>query len=204
MQPRELVVDTPLVHGDVCEGGIRTHELGHQLLEGVRVARELRAGNAERIQHQRDVRRGERERGLQHGAPLLEPVAVDGLEPLHVHQVVADLDRGVALLGQEIQLVALLHHLGLALAEKALGGAEALAERAPLPAGDDAGDAVAQDFPSARSRAKYSSALRVFVSCSPERSTPCSTRKARVSAATWKASFVAARVDSSRMRDPSG
>ena len=44
----------------------------------------------------------------------------------------------------------------------------------------------------ARSRAKYSSALRVFVSCSPERSTPCSVRNARVWAATSNASVVVA------------
>ena len=52
--------------------------------------------------------------------------------------------------------------------------------------------------------AKYSSALRVFVCCSPERSTPRSVRYARASAAAWNASFVSQRVDSSRMREPSG
>ena len=198
---------TPLVHGNRGESRVRLDHLGDQLLERVRLSRELRYRDTERAEHGLHVGSAEREEALEHGTPLLEPVAVDGLEPLHVHQAVADLHGGVALLREHIELVALLHALGLAQVEKALGGAEALAEGAPLPARDDSGDPVrsaAQDFSFARSRAKYSSALRVFVSCSPERSTPRSTRKARVSAATWNASFVSARVDSSRMREPSG
>src|SRR4029453_13656651 len=164
-------------------------------------------------QHGPEVVGAEREDALEHGTPLLEPVAVDCLEQLHVHQPVAALHGGVALLREQIELITLGDVVGLAQVEEALGGAEALAEGAPLPAGDDSGNArgprgsrysAAQDFSLACSRAKYSSALRVFVSCSPERSTPRSTRKARVSAATWNASFVAARVDSSRMREPSG
>ena len=209
----EAVVDAPLVHGHRGESRARSNHLVHQLLERVGLARELRDRDAERAQHGPEVVGAEREEALEHGTPLLEPVAVDGFEPLHVHQAVADLDGGVALLREQVELVALLHALGLAQVEEPLGGAEALAEGAPLPARDDSGNArgardsrrsAAQDFSLACSRAKYSSALRVFVSCSPERSTPCSTRKARVSAATWNASFVAARVDSSRMREPSG
>ena len=52
--------------------------------------------------------------------------------------------------------------------------------------------------------AKNSSAFRVFVSCSPSRSTPCSNRNARVSAATWNASDGADLVESSRIRELSG
>src|SRR5215211_7475714 len=51
---------------------------------------------------------------------------------------------------------------------------------------------------------KNSSALRVFVCCSPDRSTPRETSIARPSAATWKASPVGHLVESSRMREPSG
>ena len=53
-------------------------------------------------------------------------------------------------------------------------------------------------------REKYSSAVLVFVCCSPARSTPFSVRYARVSAATWKASAGAHFVDSSRIRRSSG
>ena len=52
--------------------------------------------------------------------------------------------------------------------------------------------------------AKNSSAVRVFVCCSPNRSTPRSARNARVSAATWNVSPGLHLVDSSRIREPSG
>ena len=51
---------------------------------------------------------------------------------------------------------------------------------------------------------KYSSAVFVLVCCSPARSSPCSVRKLRTSAATSKASPGAHFVESSRMRPPSG
>jgi len=133
-------VDAPLVHGHGGESRVRSYHLVDQLLERVRVARELRGGEAEGVQHGPEVAGGEREHAFEHGTPLLEPVAVDGFEPLHVHQAVADLHGGVALLREQVELVALLHALGLAQVEEALGGAEALAERAPLPARDDSGE----------------------------------------------------------------
>src|SRR6185437_16379382 len=77
-------------------------------------------------------------------------------------------------------------------------GAE-VAEGTPLPARDDLRQAFS--LPAA---AKYSSALRVFVCCSPERSTPCLERSTRVSAATLKASDGSQRVESSSTREPSG
>ena len=52
--------------------------------------------------------------------------------------------------------------------------------------------------------AKNSSAVFVFVCCSPERSTPFFARNARASAATCIGSVVAHFVESSRIRDPSG
>jgi hypothetical protein len=57
---------------------------------------------------------------------------------------------------------------------------------------------------SASCPAKNSSAVRVLVCCSPNRSTPRSARNARVSAATWNASPGLHFVDSSRIREPSG
>jgi hypothetical protein len=51
---------------------------------------------------------------------------------------------------------------------------------------------------------KNSSALRVLVVCAPAGVMPRSERKARLSAATWKASDGAHLVDSSRIRVPSG
>jgi hypothetical protein len=51
---------------------------------------------------------------------------------------------------------------------------------------------------------KNSSALRVFVCCSPSRSMSCSPRNARTSLATWNASVGWHFVDSSKTRDPSG
>ena len=60
-------------------------------------------------------------------------------------------------------------------------------------------------FGSARSGAeKNSRALRVFVCCSPLRSTPLVLRNDLVSAATWNASDEAHFVESSRIRAPSG
>jgi hypothetical protein len=178
-------VDTTLVHRNGGESRVGSDNLADQLLERVGLARELPGGDTERAEHDLEVGSVERERALEHRAPLLEPAAVDGLEPLHVHQALANLHRSVALLREEVELVTLLHPLRLAQAEDALGGAEALAEGAPLPPRDDAGDGIGRrggrrprthDFFFASARAKYSSALRVFVSCSPERSTPCSTR----------------------------
>ena len=75
---------------------------------------------------------------LQHRLPLLEPVVVDALEPLHVHQPVADLDRRVARDREQVELVALLHALRR---QRGRGGCSAspklVAEGAPLPARDD-------------------------------------------------------------------
>src|SRR5918994_6696016 len=51
---------------------------------------------------------------------------------------------------------------------------------------------------------KNSSAVLVFVCCSPERSTPLLSRNALASAATWNASSGRALVDSSTICDPSG
>ena len=136
----------------------------------------------------------QREGLLEDGPPLLEPVAVDGLELLHVHQAVTDLHRGVGLLGEDVELVALLHALGLAHLGEVAAEIELLSEGAPLPARDDPGGKTARSGSPHlgahffafffHSREKYSSAFRVFVSCSPERSTPRPKRKARASAAT--------------------
>ena len=178
----------------------RPGELVDELVERVRVALERERRGAERLQYRADVGGGEGERRLQHRPPQLEPVPVHALEALHVHRGVAHLDGGVALRREEVQLVALLHALGRERGEAVVGGVEGLAEGAPLPAGDDRG------YPGscASAPAKYSSAVRVFVCCSPERSTPRAARNARASAATWNASPGAHRVESSRMRDPSG
>ena len=56
----------------------------------------------------------------------------------------------------------------------------------------------------ANSAEKNSSAVRVLVCCSPERSMPCSVRKTRASVATWNASSGRHLVESSKMRAPSG
>src|SRR4029079_6834073 len=145
----------------------------------------------------------------QHGLPLLEPVAVDRLEELHVHQRVTHLHRRVAGDRQQVDLVALVHPLGRDRRQLSLRLAEVVAEGPPLPAGDDhdsdsVSDSDSDSVSVFRLFAKYWSALRVFVSCSPETSTPCPARKARVSAATWKASCVPQRVESSRSLEPSG
>ena len=58
--------------------------------------------------------------------------------------------------------------------------------------------------PSAGLAEKNSSAVRVLVCCSPERSTPRLARNARDSTATWNISAGAHLPDSSRIRAPSG
>src|SRR5262249_8196090 len=114
--------------------------------------------------------------------------------------LVANLHRGVALGREDVGLVALLDAFGGERREALLGGPEADAEPAPLPARDDG----QLGCPAFRPFAKYCSALCVFVACSPETSIPRPARTARASAATWKASAVPARVESSRIRVPSG
>ena len=117
--------------------------------------------------------------------PLLEPVVVDVLELLDVHQPVADLDRRVARAARA----------GRPRRSPARAPARAPASRprrrrsrSPNVRHSQRGTiarprrgAVASARPqSPRSAvAKYSSALRVFVCCSPERSTPRPPRNAR-------------------------
>ncbi len=190
-----------LVHRDGGQVVTRTDHLGDELVECVLGARERGNGSAERLEHRGGIRRREWIRRLHDRLPLLEPVVVRALEPLDVHQPVANLDGGVADTRQEIDLVALLHALGSERGETAVGLTELVAERPPLPARHDRG----HHAPAApRVFAKYSSALRVFVSCSPETSTPLPARNARTSAATWNASVVPQRVESSSTREPSG
>ena len=87
----------PLVHLDGEQVGVRCHHLGQELGERVRRAGQAGRGvHAERLEHRADVGRGQREPGLHHGDPLLEPVVVHAHEVLDVHQLVADLD-GVGL-----------------------------------------------------------------------------------------------------------
>ena len=100
---------------------------------------ELRRGRAQRLQHEAHVGRRQREGGLQHGHPLLEPVFVDALEALDVHQPAADLHGGIAVGREQVEVVALLDPVRCERVEAALGRPEALAEGAPLPARDESG-----------------------------------------------------------------
>ena len=143
-------------------------------------------GDAERAHDLVHGVRVERELGLDDGPPQLQPV-LDALEHLHVEPAVAHLHRRVGPLREQVELVALGDLAGRRV-EVGLG--------APLPA--EARHASWSCF------AKKRSALRVFVSCSPLRSTPRSSRNARVSAATWNGSLGLHFVESSRIRDPSG
>ena len=92
-------------------------------------------------------------------------------------QTVADLDRGVAAAREQVDLVALLSPLRRRAPRSARRRRRSLAEGAPLPAGNDrvtrgpASPPLRHRALSSRC-AKYSSALRVFVCCSPERSMP--------------------------------
>ena len=202
-----------LVHFDRPQAAVRAHDVVDELLERVGLARERGRADAEDRCQRGDVARRQREGRLHDGSPLLEAVLVHGLELLHVHEAAAHLHRGVALEREQVDLVAFLHPVRLHGAEAFVCLAERLAERAPLPARHDPCETGASlcDWrlrchrsSSPTSCAKYASALFVFVSCSPERSTPWPARKARVSIATSNASPVAQRVESSSTRDPSG
>ena len=74
-----------------------------------------------------------RELGLHRGRPLLEPISADPLAPLDVHQLVANLDGGIASRRQQVELVALLHALHRQRREAILRGAGRLTEQSPLP-----------------------------------------------------------------------
>jgi hypothetical protein len=135
-----------------------------------------------------NVRGAEREAGLQDGPPTAQPVAVDGFELLHVHQAVADLDRGVALLREEVELVAGVLASGVRAARRS-SGAEALAEGAPLQRGmipigaSRLGDPVPLlTLAPPPVLGEELERLRVFVSARRDVH-PRETRKARVSAA---------------------
>src|SRR5262249_13957505 len=148
-----------------------------------------------------DVRGRERLGELQHGPPPLQPVRGHLFQALHVEHAVAELDGGIGLTGQHVGLGALARAPHPERLQRLVGRPATLAEGPPLPAWDD----LLRHVPAcARRSAKNSSALRVFVSCSPERSTPRLTRKARATAATSNISLVSQRVESSRMREPSG
>ena len=87
--------------------GCGLHHVVQELRERVRrPGRPGRRVHPERQEHGVDVGRGQREPGLHHRHPLLEPVVVHRHEVLDVHQVVADLDRVGAPHGQQVDLVA--------------------------------------------------------------------------------------------------
>src|SRR5262249_5777341 len=87
--------------------------------------------------HPRNLGCGKRELPLHDRSPLLEAVGVDLLQRFDVHELVSDLDVGVAVRREQVQLVALLHVAWRELAESAVRIAEACAECPPLPARDD-------------------------------------------------------------------
>ena len=183
----------------------RLDHLGDELVERVLGARERRDGGR---RAPRAPRRRPRARAgtcaFMTGLHCSSPSSFVALEPLDVHQPVANLDRGVARTREEVDLVALLHR-----ARERARRSGSRPRRSSSPnvrhsqRGTIGGVGVTRRR-SAKVFAKYSSALRVFVSCSPETSTPWAPRNARSSAATWKASVVAQRVESSSTREPSG
>ena len=140
---------------------------------------------------------------LSTGPHCSSPSSSTRLELLHVQQAVAHLDRRVARVREQVELVALLLAVAAERAEAALGGAEARRRRCATPSGVRSAE-LAGSAPAVQLPREVLERLLVFVCCSPERSTPWSARNARVSAATWNASVVAQRVDSSSMREPSG
>ena len=135
--PADRVVLPSLVHLDGHQVVSRPHHLGDELVERVLGARQWGNGDAERRDHRGDVRRGEWIRRLHDRLPQLEPVVVAALEPLDVHQSVANLDGGVAREREQVDLVAFVDAAGGEFREAGVRLPEALAERPPLPARHD-------------------------------------------------------------------
>ena len=127
-------VPAPLVHLDREQVGARVDDVAEQLIERVLGSRE-RHVDAEHLEDRLDLSCVQREPGLQHRLPLLQPVLVDTLKLLHVHPTAAHLDRRVARDREQVEIVALLLDVRGQLTEKGLGVTEALAERPPLPPG---------------------------------------------------------------------
>ena len=134
----DCVVGAPLVCHDGPQRFDPPHDLVEQLLGGVGLPLERRG----RVHLQPGERGGDivarhRERMLGDRDPLLEPVVVDGQQPLHVEEPVADLHGRVGVPEQEVQIGALLEALDLEGAECLLSRAEVVPERPPFPPWDD-------------------------------------------------------------------
>ena len=133
----EEVVDTVLGDGNCEQFVVGRDDLLDQLVEVVRVAVEGGHGHVQRPEERGDIGRIQRELRLRDGPPLLEPLVVDLLEPLDVELPTADLDASLDPAREDVQLVAVFHFGGLKRRQARLGLAERVAERPPLPAGDD-------------------------------------------------------------------
>jgi hypothetical protein len=132
----DLVAHAPLVHLDGTDEAARPDDLVEELVQRERRSVEIRQVDPQRVLDRLDVGDAQREVRLEHRLPALEARGVDLAQGLDVHEATADLD-GLAVGGQEIELVALLDSRRLERRERLLGRPEVLAERAPLPARDD-------------------------------------------------------------------
>ena len=126
-----------LVHAEHQHVRARPQDLTDELIDRVLRALEVGRRRAERLDHRDDVGLCEWERRLHHRPPLLEPVVVDVLQALDVHQPVANLDRRLASEPEHVLLVAHLRWRGGERSQPAFGGAEPLGEHAPFPTRDD-------------------------------------------------------------------
>ncbi len=131
------VVLALLVHSDREQVRARPDDLVDELVERVCGAGERRTLDPERHEHREHLLCGKRVGRFHDGLPLLETILVHGLELLHIHETVANLDGGVAAQREQVDLVALLDPLRPLAREPRVGLAEALTEGAPLPAGND-------------------------------------------------------------------
>jgi hypothetical protein len=126
-----------LVHAEQQHVRARPQDPTDELIDGVLRALDVGGRRAERLGHRDDIGPCEWERRLHHRPPLLEPVVVDALQALDVHQPVANLDRRLASEPEQVLLIAHLRWRGSERSQPAFGGAEPFGEHAPFPARDD-------------------------------------------------------------------
>ena len=118
---------------DARRGGVITAEQADKAVDIARLPVDLIRRQPERLQHRLGILRRQRQRSLENGTPLLEPVVSDPLEPLHVKNALAHLHRRVASSREQVDLGALGHRPRLEDLGRDVRQLQARAERAPLP-----------------------------------------------------------------------